>query len=75
LNLPAQSFQQHFGELAPMLSADSVLVLYCDGVECDQSHQLRESLRQLGYTNTHLLYNGMTAWRQAGLPSTLGGKQ
>lgn len=75
LNLPAQSFQQHFGELAPMLAPESPMVLYCDGTECEQSHHLRDSLSQLGYTNTHLLYNGMTAWRNAGLPITLGGKQ
>jgi rhodanese-related sulfurtransferase len=29
-------------------------------------------LRQLGYTNTHLLFNGWTAWRLAGLPITPG---
>ena len=75
LNLPAQSFAQHFGEVAPMLALDSELVLYCDGPECELSHRLRESLRQLGYTNTHLLFNGWTAWRQAGLSTTLGGRK
>ena len=53
---------------------ESPLVLYCDGTECELSHRLRESLRQLGYTNTHLLFNGLTAWRQAGLPTTQGGQ-
>ena len=75
LNLPAQSFAQHFGDLAPRLTRASLLILYCDGAECELSHRLRESLRQLGYTNTHLLFNGWTAWRQAGLPTTAGGQQ
>ncbi|MDB6066277.1 MAG: Rhodanese domain protein [Pedosphaera sp.] len=70
LNLPAQSFEQHFGEIAPMLSPRSPMVLYCDGKECELSHQLQNSLAQLGYTNAHLLFNGWTAWRQAGLPTT-----
>jgi rhodanese-related sulfurtransferase len=69
LNLPAQSFEQHFGEIAPMLSHESPMVLYCDGKECELSHHLQNSLAQLGYTNTHLLFNGWTAWRQAGLPT------
>lgn len=73
LNLPSQSFATHFSEIAPMLTPESPLVLYCDGLECEQSHRLRESLRQLGYTNTHLLFNGWTVWRQAGLPTALGG--
>lgn len=72
LNLPAQSFARHFGEIAPILSPESELVLYCDGVECELSHRLRESLRQAGHTNTHLLFNGWTAWRQAGLPTKPG---
>lgn len=73
LNLPAQSFEQHFGSLAPMLTPESRLVLYCDGQECELSHRLRESLRQLGFTNVDLLRNGWTAWRQAGLPTAQGG--
>jgi len=75
LSLPAQSFAQHFGDIAPMLTSSSELVLYCDGQECELSHRLRVSLSQLGYTNTHLLSNGWTAWRAAGLPTTAGGKK
>ena len=73
LNLPAQSFAEHFGELAPMIGAASELVLYCDGKECDLSHRLAESLRQAGFTNAHILSNGWSGWRQAGLPTTSGG--
>lgn len=74
LNLPAQSFSQHFGNIAPMLTIETPLILYCDGAECELSHRLRASLQQLGYTNTHLLHNGWTAWRQAGLPITPRGR-
>lgn len=74
LNLPAQSFAQYFGEIAPLLASNSELVLYCDGQECELSHQLRASLRETGFTNTHLLFNGWTVWRQAGLPVASGGQ-
>jgi rhodanese-related sulfurtransferase len=73
LSLPAQSFEQRFGAIAPMLTPESRLVLYCDGEECELSHRLQASLRQLGYTNTTLLANGWTVWRQAGLPTAQGG--
>lgn len=73
LNLPAQSFAQHFGNVAPLLTPEQTLVLYCDGLECDLSHRLAASLRQQGFTNIHLLHHGWTVWRQAGLPVTLGG--
>jgi len=74
LNLPAQSFAQHFGAIAPMLTPASELVLYCDGLECELSHRLRDSLRSLGYTNTHLLLNGWSAWRDAKLPTVTSAK-
>ena len=74
-NLPAQSFAQHFGDLAPMLTRESPLILYCDGKECDLSHRLAESLRQQGYTNALILSNGWTVWRQAGLPIAKGGRK
>lgn len=75
LNLPAQSFAQHFGDIVPMLTLASPMVLYCDGSECDLSRLLAEGLRQQGYTNLHILSNGWTAWRQAGLPMTCGSQR
>ena len=71
-NLPALSFAENYGEIAPMLSPNSPLVLYCDGEECDLSHRLAVSLRAQGHTNLHLLFNGWAAWRTAGLPIAKG---
>lgn len=73
LNLPAQSFGEYFGKVAPMLTLESELILYCDGKECELSHRLADNLRQQGHTNLHILFNGWTAWRDAGLPTARGG--
>ena len=75
LNLPALSFERHFGDIAPMLTPESPVVVYCDGTECELSHHLADNLRQLGYTNVQILSNGWTTWRQAGLPTQQGGKK
>jgi len=69
LNLPMLSFDSHFGEVAPFLSPESQVVVYCDGVECELSHRLSDRLKQMGFTNMHVLFNGWTAWREAGLPT------
>ena len=74
LNLPAQSFAEHFGEVAPLLTPDTVMVIYCDGAECELSEQLARRLREQGQRQVHILFNGMTAWRAAGLPVTMGGR-
>ena len=75
LNLPALSFERHFGDIAPMLTPESQVVVYCDGTECELSHRLADSLRQLGFTNVQILFNGWTTWRQAGLPTQQGGNK
>ena len=73
LNLPAQSFGEHFADVVPLLTPASEMVVYCDGTECELSHRLADLLRQQGYTNSHVLFNGWTAWSQAGFPTATGG--
>jgi hydroxyacylglutathione hydrolase len=69
LHLPAADFDAHFPQLAPLLSPETSIVIYCDGTDCELSHQVKEKLASLGYTNTWVLHNGWTTWRQAGLPT------
>jgi rhodanese-related sulfurtransferase len=57
LNLPEEDFAQTFAKLAPMLTADTSIVAYCDGKECELSHRLAEELKQQGQTNVHILFN------------------
>jgi rhodanese-related sulfurtransferase len=68
LNLPVEEFPEYFLNVAPKLSLDSPIVVYCDGIACELSHHLADQLRQNGYTNVHILFNGMTTWRTAGFP-------
>jgi rhodanese-related sulfurtransferase len=65
-NLPVEEFEDHFPQIAPMLTFDSVIVAYCDGQECDLSNRLQAKLRDLGYHNVRHLVNGWTAWHTAG---------
>jgi rhodanese-related sulfurtransferase len=71
-NLPAEEFDAYYGQIAGMLTTSSVIIVYCDGVECSLSHDLTKRLRQLGYANVHILKNGWTLWRGAGLPTATG---
>ena len=68
-NLPALSFEAHFGKVAPLLTPTSRIVVYCDGTQCDLSHRVIERLQQMGFTNVQILTNGWSVWRQAGLPT------
>jgi rhodanese-related sulfurtransferase len=71
-NLPVEAFAAHWPQVEPLLTREMELVVYCDGAECELSHRLQQQLRQLGYSKVRVLVNGMTVWRKAGLPVTMG---
>lgn len=71
-NLPAETFNEHFSQVAAYLSPNSAIICYCDGVDCDLSHKLVEQLRQNGFAKIHILQNGWTEWSKAGHPTNTG---
>ena len=66
LSLPAEQFDETYPRIAPLLTPDMPVIVYCNGVQCDLSHEVRDKLRALGYKNVRILVNGWTVWRQAG---------
>ncbi len=72
LNLPVEEFDEHYPSIARMLTPDSVIVVYCDGLDCDLSHHLMVNLRELGYRHVRLIVNGWTTWHTAGLLTHTG---
>ena len=71
-NLPQDDFEAHFAQVAGLLASDAPIVVYCDGADCELSHQVHARLKELGFTNARVLINGWTVWRNAGLPSHEG---
>jgi len=71
-SLPVEDFDQRYPAVAAMLTPDSSIVVYCDGLQCDLSHRLMVKLRQLGYRHVHVLVNGWTVWQTARLPTHKG---
>lgn len=71
-NLPAEEFEPHYPQIASMLTTDMNIVAYCDGLECDLSHELTAKLRQLGYGKVKILQNGWTVWTNAAYATTKG---
>jgi rhodanese-related sulfurtransferase len=72
LSLPVEEFEARYPQIAPMLSPDSKIVVYCDGTDCELSHRLAERLRQLQYKNIRILMNGWTSWHNANYPTQTG---
>lgn len=71
-SLPAEAFNEHIAGIGAYLTPESKIIVYCDGEDCDLSHDVLKQLRGMQFTNVHILRNGMTVWRGAKLAIQTG---
>lgn len=67
MNLPLKEFGEK-QELLPTMPKDKLLIVYCDGAECNSSIELSSKLFQSGYSNVKIFFGGWREWEAAGLP-------
>lgn len=60
--LPVDDFENSFPLIAPMLTPDTPLVVYCGGPLCDDALRLAGYLREAGFGDTALFLQGMEGW-------------
>ena len=72
LSLPTENFEEHFEEVLSGISLDALLITYCDGEGCGQSHELALALRGKGYHNVKVLISGWEGWQEEHLPVEKG---
>lgn len=65
LSLPWDEVDGLFAQYAGLLTPDTPVLVYCSGVECEESIELGTRLVQSGFTNVVLFGGGYSAW-QAG---------
>jgi rhodanese-related sulfurtransferase len=51
-----------------MLEGDKKVVVYCQGMECDEAHLLASALREAGLNKIFVFAGGMKEWEAAGYP-------
>ena len=66
MNLPTHAFDEVAPQILPILLPDQPVVVYCSGVDCDDSIQLGTLLIQQGYTNIYMYPGGFTEWEESG---------
>lgn len=69
VSLPWQQVHERFMEAVDRLEAAETLICYCDGENCELSHDLALFLADMGLEDTRVLVNGWTVWKEAGLPT------
>lgn len=68
ISLSVYEFDALFFDFIDAYAPDTLLVLYCSGRLCDESHRLGTMLKQEGYESVKIFADGLPAWIAAGLP-------
>ncbi len=71
-HLPFSAFFQGQPEAVNYLPPEMLLIIYCEGGDCDSSKKVKEMLADYGYDNVEVLDAGFPAWIDAGLPTESG---
>ena len=67
LNIPYHAFMDSVDRL-DALPRDTVIIVYCDGQECNASLELAADLEIMGFEQVLSYFGGWQAWTQAGHP-------
>lgn len=67
-NLPYYQLDSYQDAALKDLTADSEIIIYCEGIGCELSFFLGRELKEAGYTNMHIFYGGYPEWKDSGQP-------
>jgi rhodanese-related sulfurtransferase len=67
VNVALKMFDTHLTRLNK-ISKDKLLIVYCDGAECNSSIELAVKLMESGFTNVKVFFGGWQEWSSAKLP-------
>ena len=66
VNIPEFSFEEDNADLKS-IDQDAIIVVYCDGDDCDTSKRLAAQIFNLGYDNIFVFLGGFNEWKNSGL--------
>jgi len=67
INIPYDEVWENIEKL-DNIALDELIIVYCDGTDCDASKLLTRELLALGYTRVFLFDGGWLEWTDAGYP-------
>ncbi len=66
MNVPLEDYEA--GSVRVPVPKSTLIVLYCDGGDCDTSEQLARLMAKDGYRRLRIYKGGIEEWEQLGLP-------
>ena len=68
VSLPVWQFEELKQEFKDEFPTHMMIVTYCSGRECDDSHVLAQRLLDEGYTDVMVFIDGYPGWEEEGFP-------
>ena len=72
ISIPWHGVEHRFMEVADRIPSDRLIITYCEGETCALIKDLALFLKEMGYEKVHVLVNGWSLWKGAGLPVETG---
>jgi len=72
VNFPMSRFDEVIGDFFETVQPSMLVVLYCSGQECHDSHAFADQIIQFGYTDVKVFSGGFGDWANGGLPVETG---
>ena len=71
ISLPAKRFDELAGAVLPA-DKHTLIIFYCDGIECKLSHMAADDAEDLGYTQVRVYARGYPEWFRQGNITVIG---
>ena len=68
VSFPVGRFDAFIDAFKDQYSTDSIIIIYCSGRTCDDSHELAQLLFEQGYTTVSVFIDGYPGWEAEGYP-------
>lgn len=68
ISFPVGQFDDYIGSFLDQHAPDRLIVTYCSGRTCEDSHHLALLLSELGFTNVRVFIDGFPGWEAEGYP-------
>lgn len=69
VNVPFEGDEQIYLDFVTATPNEQIVVVYCNGAECDLSLYLGRNLEYDGFTNVNIFFGGWSDWKLKELPS------
>lgn len=65
-SFPLNAFEENFDRLMDLVRRQSPILVYCSGLECEDSHSFARRLAELGFTDVRVYAGGFMQWEEMG---------